>query len=435
METRNLYEDVTVFLQKLSATNSRLEKEKILKEYSEHRDLGLEHLLCMVYNYDRQFYITSANLKKKKDLVLSEDEKSYIPDNIFDLLYLLIERTITGHQAIKIVNSFINEHLEYEELFYKIIDKDLKVGVGADIIKKYFSDVKTFDVQLADDYEDKLKKNIQDGFISHKLDGVRCLAIFDNNGIVNLISRQGKPFNTLDVLKQELENLGLVDTVLDGEVCLMDENGKEDFQGIMKEIRRKDHTIKNPMFLVFDEICKTAFDNKFGTNVYSFRYQGLDKIRNMSNHIKVLEQVPFTDDNFEMMKKKSEEGDWEGLIIRANSVYEGKRTKKMLKYKLFYEAEYTVDDIEINVKPMLNENGIMEPVKRVCTLFIHHKGDIVGVGSGIKDKESVLWFEQPDLILGKTITVRYTLETEDKNGSPSLRFARLKHVWENGRDV
>ena len=35
------------------------------------------------------------------------------------------------------------------------------------------------------------------------------------------------------------------DFVLDGEICLIDEFGNDDFQGIMKEIKRKDHTIQN----------------------------------------------------------------------------------------------------------------------------------------------------------------------------------------------
>ena len=33
---------------------------------------------------------------------------------------------------------------------------------------------------------------------------------------------------------------------------LLMSNGVEDFQGIMKEIKRKDHTIKNPKYKVFD---------------------------------------------------------------------------------------------------------------------------------------------------------------------------------------
>ena len=50
--------------------------------------------------------------------------------------------------------------------------------------------------------------------------------------------------------------------VFDGEVCVVDDNGVEDFQGIMKEIKRKDHTIKNPKYKVFDYLMLDEFDNQ-----------------------------------------------------------------------------------------------------------------------------------------------------------------------------
>jgi ATP-dependent DNA ligase len=40
--------------------------------------------------------------------------------------------------------------------------------------------------------------------------------------------------------------------VIDGEICMMDENGNENVQGIIKEIKRKDHSIENPFFYMFD---------------------------------------------------------------------------------------------------------------------------------------------------------------------------------------
>ena len=42
--------------------------------------------------------------------------------------------------------------------------------------------------------------------------------------------------------------------VFDGELCLIDDEGNEDFQGVMKEIRKKDHTIENPKYKIFDFI-------------------------------------------------------------------------------------------------------------------------------------------------------------------------------------
>ena len=41
----------------------------------------------------------------------------------------------------------------------------------------------------------------------------------------------------------------------------------------------------------------------------------------------------------------------------------------------------------------------------------------------------------PDLIIGKEITVQYFEETKNQKGELSLRFPTVKHVFENGRNV
>ena len=58
------------------------------------------------------------------------------------------------------------------------------------------------------------------------------------------------------------EDFGQKNLVFDGELCLIDENGNDDFQGIMKQIRRKDHTIPNPKFKIFDFIPLDDFNKK-----------------------------------------------------------------------------------------------------------------------------------------------------------------------------
>ena len=66
----------------------------------------------------------------------------------------------------------------------------------------------------------------------------------------------GKELTTLNKIKETIESTNIINTVFDGEICLMDEEGNEDFQGVMKELRRKDHQIENPVFVVFDMIHK-----------------------------------------------------------------------------------------------------------------------------------------------------------------------------------
>ena len=39
----------------------------------------------------------------------------------------------------------------------------------------------------------------------------------------------GKEFTTLDKVKHAIEATGIINTVFDGEICLVDENGDEDF--------------------------------------------------------------------------------------------------------------------------------------------------------------------------------------------------------------
>ena len=58
------------------------------------------------------------------------------------------------------------------------------------------------------------------------------------------------------------------DFVLDGEICLIDEFGNDDFQGIMKEIKRKDHTIQNPKYIVFYKLFIKEFDTKTSTRIF-----------------------------------------------------------------------------------------------------------------------------------------------------------------------
>ena len=47
--------------------------------------------------------------------------------------------------------------------------------------------------------------------------------------------------------------------MLDGEVCILDNEGKENFKSIVSEIKRKDFTIKNPKYLVFDYMTTNEF--------------------------------------------------------------------------------------------------------------------------------------------------------------------------------
>jgi DNA ligase-1 len=332
-----------------------------------------------------------------------------------------------------------------QDLVFCILDKNLKTRTGADLINKAISGcVPTFKVALANSYDKQKSKvdfNEQTWFASQKLDGVRCLAIVDENGTCNFYSRQGKTFDTLDVLKNEIESLNLCNVVFDGEICIVDDKGVEDFQGIMKEIKRKDHTIKNPKYKVFDYLMLEEFDNQESKRTLSDRLTTF----NMLYSEFVSFYCPYSIDKLEQWKVKSEDhfqelaelatkNNWEGLILRKDCEYKGKRSNDLLKVKKFFDEEYIVKSIESAVHRVIVD-GLEVEEEMLSNIVIEHKGCDVGVGSGFNQEERRKYFNNPESIIGKTITVQYFEETLNQDGCHSLRFPVVKHVYENGRTV
>jgi DNA ligase-1 len=415
---------------RLKSTNSTNDKIDIIKEYGD--DSMIKQLLKYVYSPFKQYYIKSTQLKKLKKLC----NPTYF-GSLFCMLDNLTNRVWTGHTAIGYVNGYVKSFPEYKELIYCIIDKNLKTRTGADLINKAIPKcVPTFKVALANSYDKQKGKvdfNTQTWFASQKLDGVRCLAVVDENGKCNFYSRQGKTFDTLDVVKNEIESLGLTNVVFDGEVCIVDENGVENFQDIMKEIKRKDHTIKNPKYKIFDYLTLDEFDNQLSTRNLSVRLSTCVKPK--LGCVEMLEQWKVeSEDHFQELAELATKNNWEGLMLRKDCGYKGKRTNELLKVKKFFDEEYVVKGVESAIHRIII-GGIEAEVEMLSNVIIEHKGCDVGVGSGFSQEERKLYFKNPQLILGKTITVQYFEETINQDGCHSLRFPVVKHIYENGRNT
>jgi len=265
----------------LRATSSTIDKQEIIEDYCNHNSEAAnfaKKILLYTYHPLWQYNVTSDNLKKKNNL------RGIRYDNFFDLLDDLKDRQVTGHDAIGAIHAFIDSQSNkdnIEELIYCIIDKDLKTRAGDKIINKAIPDhIPEFSVALADKYDPNIVDWKDGWFVSRKLDGLRLIAIVDNNGDASFYSRTGKGFDTLDVVAQGIKDLGIQNVVFDGELCLIDDNGNEDFQGIMKQIKKKDHTIPNPSYKIFDMISHDEFYSKKGekNKPYSIRYANLNEV-------------------------------------------------------------------------------------------------------------------------------------------------------------
>ena len=437
MELQN-FNYLQSFLTEMNQSSSGNHKIAILKKYADNSDENddrefLQTIFYYTYNPYKKYGVTSKNCKKNFDLL----GHSNTYGSIFTLLDDLANRVCTGHTAIANVNRFILENKQYEDIIYNIIDRDLKMGASTSSINKVIPElIPTFKVALANPYNVK-RVDFQSGdwYGSRKLDGVRCICRKEMN-TVTFFSRSGKEFLTLDNLANEISKIG-GDFILDGEICMVDKDGNEDFQGIMKQIRKKNHQIENPKFFVFDQLTLEEFDNKTGVRPLTQRiFHGVATLpKNInSDMLAFLPQEQLTtEEQFTEMAKEAEEAGFEGIMVRKNIGYEGKRSHNLLKVKKFHDAEYTVLET-INGNIRWTENG--KQIEREClsSIIIEHKGCRVSVGSGFSKEQREMYHSSPQDIIGKTVTVQYFEETENQQGGSSLRFPVLKHIYTNGRD-
>ena len=437
MELQN-FNYLQSFLTEMNQSSSGNHKIAILKKYADNSDENddrefLQKIFYYTYNPYKKYGVTSKNCKKNSDLL----GHSNTYGSIFTLLDDLANRVCTGHTAIANVNRFILENKQYEDIIYNIIDRDLKMGASTSSINKVIPElIPTFKVALANPYNVK-RVDFQSGdwYGSRKLDGVRCICRKEMN-TVTFFSRSGKEFLTLDNLANEISKIG-GDFILDGEICMVDKDGNEDFQGIMKQIRKKNHQIENPKFFVFDQLTLEEFDNKTGVRPLTQRiFHGIATLpKNInSDMLAFLPQEQLTtEEQFTEMAKEAEEAGFEGIMVRKNIGYEGKRSHNLLKVKKFHDAEYTVLET-VNGNIRWTENG--KQIEREClsSIIIEHKGCRVSVGSGFSKEQREMYHSSPQDIIGKTVTVQYFEETENQNGGYSLRFPVLKHVYTDGRD-
>ena len=427
----NKLQKVQDLVNMLNATNSSNEKLAILKLYI--NDVDIQKVLLYVYSPYKQYGVTSANCKKNSNLL--GHSNTYV--DVFNLLDDLNNRICTGHSAIANVNRFVQENIAYQDLIWNILDKDLKTRANTSLINKAIPNcIPTFDVALAEKWEGKLDLENETWYHSRKLDGVRCIIRKEGNLVV-AYSRSGKEFYTL---QKVLDQVSLIpgNFVLDGELCLSTDCDTDDFQGVMQEIRKKNHTINNPKYYVFDYLTIKDFDSKVSTSTFIKRLNnGYDTLPESINS-EILNFLPQERiDSIEQVQSLLNEANslgQEGIIIRKDDTYKGKRSKDILKVKSFHDAEYVVKAIQSGeIRHIVN--GSEAESNMLSNIIIEHKGNDVGVGSGFSIDQRIEFHADPSKILGKVVTIQYFEESKNKLGEYSLRFPTIKIIHGNERTI
>lgn len=428
------------FYQEMKSTTKRNEKIAILERWKDCREVV--DLLKIIYDPMITFGVTASTVNAiTADALVSADN--------FELLTLLRElsnRNYTGNTALSICLFFTRTAIMtyrdnpcMRELIAAIWDKDLKLGIDTKTVNKVIPGlIDTFDVALAFDIQKSptyLKRVESEQYlITRKLDGVRCLAVVKNNDI-KFYSRLGHEYTSLSVLRNAMQTILPKDWegVLDGELCVIDDDDNENFILAVSEVRRKTEQMQRPHYKVFDCLTLDEFYGKKESANYSVRLEAARKLLEWQEtpFLSVLRAVKYSPNNFMRAQAVVAQKGYEGLILRSDTPYRSGRTSDLLKVKKFMDGEYQIEDILRTTKLMKGLSGLMEPVECMGAVVIRHKGNPTDVGSGFSDAQRIEIWRNQEKYLGKTITVKYFDEIEDMDGKVHLRFPIFKGFREN----
>lgn len=441
----NLLETVTTLLNEVNSTNSTNEKIEILQKYPQCKDF-----LKLLLDPLQTTGVTRKQIMKYEDNKPAKKKKienaTPLTDDLTTLVQNLYTRTYSGYRACEAVLHLIKLNPEYRETVLRIAEKNLKWRMDVKQINKAFPGlIATFEVALAQDFEkDASKKYFEKNkkkkwFISRKFDGVRVLTLLLGPNNIKAYSRNGNEFPALANMVNLLTPHFTAPVVLDGEICCVDEHGNESFVDSVSKVKQKSTVMEDFRYYIFDMLTLDEFNANESKRTLSQRMPALQAfVAKLSpQHFRVVEQVPYTPEIFETMKQQSGQLGWEGLMLRLDTEYKGKRSNDILKVKNFYTEEYEVQDIETGVLRVIDPTTKLEIEEEMLkSVIILHKNEQVNVGSGFSIADRRRFFKHPKEIIGKKITVRYFEESRDSEGKVSLRFPTFKYIWEGeDRDV
>lgn len=554
-------------LHRVNLTNKPSEKVDIVLEYPD-----LSKLLAMTHDTHLRYNLTSKSVRKQLDA-----NQDVWPSRFTTVRQLLSALNVKDANVVDVVDFMRNHQITTRvpaagedglsecEVFFRLLDKNLKVGLGQkltngivwpkddasgrsaqdnldvkqlsceEVSKKSDQSVIATTTSVRERYnvdkelplaayfepalgktilQEDLSKLFNDNkpgawYASRKLDGVRCLVVtdvaieLDELATVKAVqvletrcySRQGNPFYTLDRINEEIKRCvdgwdgidallgtehprsleigqgtdgkGRVERcvkrfVLDGELCILKESDAEggimieDFKSCVGLVKRKSGTIDHISMFLLDFIPGTVFESagatQSGNKTFAERQKDCDlflrRVEDMSasgskQHAvlrRLDQQKVSTVAQVEDMIAISSEQGWEGLIIRRDLPYAGKRSVNIKKYKAWMDAEYTVMSVDTNIM-RLPIAGEYADRLALANIWVEHKGVPVSIGSGFTSQQRLHYAAHPEDIIGKQVTVEYfgesTSDSRDRNGGGlSLRFPRLKMIWEgDGRDI
>lgn len=402
------------FTTKLQSISGRNDKESFIKQYKDNETIL--HFLKM--SLDPMLVYGIQDKKLNKYLTKAEPSKSF--QNLFECFEYLVENNTGKDEDVKRVASYINsEDEKYHDFLIKSITKSLKLGANVKTINKALGEelLTEFNVMLAhpfDKYADKIEGKVL--YATEKLDGARAI-FFKWGDKIDIRTRQGQQL--LDLVDIEKDMSNLPDGVYDGELLIKNAEQFKD-RAVLQEtlkISRKDGIKKGLDFWIFDTITHDDFKNGKSALTYSKRREVLDNLPvDELENVHVLPVLYKGKDIGEIQKilKELENKGLEGVMVNVSkSLYTLSRSSGILKMKSFLSFDEKVVGVF---------EGEGKYKGKLGGINVLYKGYPLKVGSGFTDQQRQMYFDNPELIVGKVIEIQYFRESSNAQGGLSVSF-------------
>jgi len=372
----------------------------------------------VVYNKNIKTYVSYDILIKKYPC---GTQQIATWEDFVELVGELTNRKIVGTAKDKALRDFFSKCDEFHCKWYKLIlSKDLRIGVGYSIIKKVLglseadlgiklSPMLAYDVSSIDPIKAEKLIQSKDWWYEIKIDGLRVLTVFTNSTFECYSRNSKRLVNAEKLLMNGLDEKAIQSLqgwILDGEFYA------KDWSKSMTSMFTKNKPIQydpSMRYYLFDIIHIDEFKQSGKFNrPYEQRKEALKKV------VQIL-KPPFTyvehhklhprtlQNTFRIAEDMIRKG-WEGIVLKeAKSPYVAKRSKHWLKVKLFK----TIDVLCVGIEPSTKNPG------EISAIWFKYKGKKCKCGSGFTQEQRKQFYQNPDLIVGKIVEIKYQEESVD----------------------
>jgi DNA ligase-1 len=395
---------VSDILTQICSTRGTIAKSSILKEHIDNDNI--HRVLFYGLNSFIPFNVVKVpKVTYRLDVPLGEKESW---KEFFRIAEMCAKREVTGNSAVEALHTFFSSVMDTDEKWMRmILKKKLRLGIGTKTINKIFIGlIPTFEVSLAQQFDEKRIADVSKVYVEPKLDGIRCFAIVENNE-AKLFARSGKLISNFD------NTIGTALRVL-GDGCYDGELMGEDFVALMRQAYRKENTDVSKAYLsLFDYLSLEEWRSGDVVTSTKDRYAELKKRVDGSNpFIDIVDrhEVPANVKEIMALHQIFVEGGYEGAMVKTiDAPYQFGRSYDVMKVKTFFDADLIIERLE---EGSGRHNG------RLGAVVVDYLGTKVKVGSGFTDElREAVWSDQ-DKFVGRMIEVRYQEVTHDG----SLRF-------------